>query len=81
MLDTIHTWERPLTIMLDGTPQAVTSPAEARHILLMDWPEAERSDKHKAASQACLAAIEGADPEVAWAAFLDVVVEAGIFVE
>jgi hypothetical protein len=80
MLDTVHTWDRPVTIKLEGVDHVVASPVQARHVLLVDWP-AERTDKHKAASQACLAAIEGASAEVAWAAFLDAALEAGIFVD
>ncbi|KKB77154.1 hypothetical protein VW35_15660 [Devosia soli] len=80
MLDTLHTWERPLTITLNGEPLVVVAPAQARNILLLDWP-AERGDKHKIASDLCLAAMEGANPEPAYLAFMDATIEAGIFVE
>ncbi len=80
MLDTIHAFSRPITIMLDGERQVVTTPVEARNILLMEWP-GERGDKHKIASSLCLDAMEGADSEPAWLAFMEAAIEAGIFVE
>jgi hypothetical protein len=80
MLDAIHTWERPITLTLNGETVVVQTPTQARNILLMDWP-AERSDKHKIASELCLAAMEGADPEPSWLAFMEASIEAGIFVE
>ena len=80
MLDTVHTWAQPVTIRLDGVEHVVSSPVQARHVLLVEWP-GERTDKHKAASQACLAAMEGANPEPAWTAFIDATIEAGIFVK
>jgi len=80
MLDTIHTWARPITISLNDADLIVIGPAQARNILLLDWP-AERGDKHKIASDVCLAAMEGADPEPAWLAFMEATIEAGIFVE
>ena len=80
MLDTIHAWDRPITLTLNGEPVVVTTPAQARNILLMDWP-AERGDKHKIASETCLAAMEGAAPEPAWLAFMEAAIEAGIYVE
>lgn len=66
--------------MLNGIPHEVTGPAQARHILLVDWP-AERTDLHKIASDVCLAAMEGANPEPSWLAFLEAAIEAGIFLE
>ena len=80
MLDTIHAFSRPITIMLDGERQVVTTPVEARNILQMEWP-GERGDKHKIASSLCLDAMEGADSEPAWLAFMEAAIEAGIFVE
>ena len=80
MLDTIHTWDRPITITLNGEHLVVMGPAQARNILLLDWPT-ERTDKHKIASDVCLAAMEGADPEPAWLAFMEATIEAEIFVE
>ena len=80
MLDTIHTWDRPMTIRLNDEALVVVAPAQARNILLLDWP-AERGDKHKIASDLCLAAMEGANPEPAYLAFMDATIEAGIFVE
>ena len=80
MLDTIHAFSRPITIMLDGERQVVTTPVEARNILLMEWP-GERGDKHKIACSLCLDAMEGADSEPAWLAFMEAAIEAGIFVE
>ncbi|MBJ3786728.1 DUF982 domain-containing protein [Devosia sediminis] len=80
MLDAIHTWDRPITITLGGEQLVVHTPTQARNILLMDWPT-ERTDKHKIASDLCLAAMEGAAPEASWLAFMDVALEAGIFVE
>lgn len=80
MFDTPHLWDRPLTIKLDGNAQVISGPAEARRILLLEWP-AEPTDKHKAASDACLSAMEGASAEPSWMAFMEVAIEAGIFVE
>ena len=80
MLDTIHAFERPLTIKLNGENEIVTTPAQARNILLLQWP-AERGDKHKIASSLCLEAMHGADAEPAWLAFMEAAIEAGIFVE
>lgn len=80
MLDTIHAWERPITIKLNGEAVVVSTPAQARNILLMEWP-VERDDKHKIASDTCLSAMEGAAPEPAWMAFMEAAIEAGIFVE
>ncbi len=80
MLDTIHSWDRPITIRLGGDAVVVATPAQARNLLLMDWP-GERGDKHKIASDLCLAAMEGASPEPAWLAFMEAAIEAGIFVE
>lgn len=80
MLDTIHTWDRPLIITLNGEALVVVAPAQARNILLLDWP-GERGDKHKIASELCLAAMEGANPEPAYLAFMDATIEAGMFVE
>lgn len=80
MLDATNRWKRPVTIMLSGVRNEVAGPVQARHILLVDWP-AERTDKHKIASDICLAAMEGADPESAWLAFMEAAIEAGIFVE
>jgi hypothetical protein len=80
MLDAIHTWDRPITVNIGREQLVVRTPIQARHVLLMDWP-AERTDKHKIASELCLAATEGASPETAWVAFMDAALEAGIFVE
>lgn len=80
MLDTPHLWDRPLTIALDGQTRIVSGPAEARRILLLEWP-ADPTDKHKAASDTCLDAMEGAAAEPSWVAFMEVAIEAGIFVE
>ena len=80
MLDTIHTWDRPITITLNEEALVVVAPAQARNILLLDWP-AERGDKHKIASDLCLAAMQGANPEPAYLAFMEATIEAGIFVE
>ncbi len=80
MLDTIHSWDRPITIRIGDKDIAVETPMEARHILLIDWP-GERTDKHKIASQLCLDAMEGANGGPAWLAFMEAALEAGIFVE
>lgn len=80
MLDTIHTWDRPITIKLNGEALIVMAPAQARNILLLDWP-GERGDKHKIASELCLEAMEGANAEPAYLAFLEATIEADIFVE
>lgn len=80
MLDTIHAWDRPITVTLNGEQTVIGTPAQARNVLLMDWP-AERGDKHKIASDLCLAAMEGASPQPAWLAFMEAAIEAGIFVE
>ncbi len=80
MLDAIHTWDRPITIKLGGENMVVSTPAQARNILLMEWP-AEHTDKHKIAKDTCLTAMEGASPEPAWLAFMEASIEAGIFVE
>ncbi|MFD2647447.1 DUF982 domain-containing protein [Devosia albogilva] len=80
MLDSIHAFSRPITIRLNGETQTITTPVEARNILLMEWP-GERGDKHKIASSLCLDAMEGADPEPAWLAFMEAAIEAEIFVE
>ena len=80
MLDTLHAWDRPITITLGGEDIVITTPAQARNVLLMDWP-AERGDKHKIASDLCLTAMEGASPEPAWLAFMEAAIEAEIFVE
>lgn len=80
MFATANKWKRPITIMLAGRRVEVAGPVQARHILLVDWP-AERTDKHKIASDVCLAAMEGADPEPAWVAFMEAAIEAGMFVE
>lgn len=79
MLDTTNRWKRPVTIRLAGRRIDVGGPVQARHILLVDWP-AERTDKHKIASDICLAAMEGADAEPAWVAFMEAAIEAKIFV-
>ena len=80
MLETIHLWRRPLTVRFAGTDSVVTGPAEARRILLLDWP-AEPTDKHKIASDVCLSAMEGAPAEPSWVAFMEAAIEARIFVE
>jgi hypothetical protein len=80
MLDAVHTWERPITIKLGGENVVVTTPAQARNILLIEWP-AERTALHKIASDHCLEAMEGADGEPAWMAFMEAAIEAGVFVE
>jgi hypothetical protein len=80
MLDAVHTWERTITINLGGDDLVVSTPAQARNVLLMEWP-AERTDLHKIASDHCLEAMEGADPEPAWLAFMEAAIEAGVFVE
>ena len=80
MLDTIHTWSRPVVVRIGEENLSVLAPAQARNLLLMEWP-GERTDKHKIASDMCLAAMEGADPEPAWLAFLEAAIEAEIFVE
>lgn len=80
MLDTIHTWDRPITIRIGEDAVAINTPMEARHVLLIDWP-AERTDKHKVASQLCLDAMQGADSGPAWLAFLEAALEAEIFIE
>lgn len=80
MLDTIHAWERPVTIKLNGESVIVSTPAQARNVLLLDWP-AERGDRHKIASELCLAAMEGASAEPAWLAFMEAAIEANVFVE
>jgi len=79
MLDTIHTWDNPVTIVLDGKELTITAPVHASHVLFVDWP-APRTDKHKIACQTCNAAMEGADPQVAWLAFIEATIEADIFV-
>lgn len=80
MNDGMHQWARPLSVTIAGHAHPVTGPAEARNILLMDWP-GERTDLHKKASMSCLDAMEGADPEVAWMAFMEAAIEAGIYAE
>lgn len=75
-----HEWARPLKVRIGDETTSITSAAVARDLLLIKWP-GERTDLHKVASEACLAAMEGADPEVAWLAFLEVAVEAGIYAE
>lgn len=80
MFATANKWKRPITITLAGRRVKVTGPVQARHILLVDWP-GERTNTHKIASDTCLAAMEGADPEPAWMAFMEAAIEAGIFVE
>lgn len=80
MLDTVHTWERPITVKIGGEAITVTTPAQARGLLLMDWP-AERTALHKIASDHCLEAMEGANPEPAWMAFMEAAIEVGVFVE
>jgi hypothetical protein len=79
MLDAVHTWEHPVTIRLGGVDHSIAAPVQASHILFVEWP-VDRTDKHKAASQACKAAMEGASPEVARAAFIDATIEAGLFI-
>ncbi len=80
MLDAVHTWERPITLKLGSEEVVVETPAQARNLLLLEWP-AERTDLHKIASDHCLEAMEGADPGPAWLAFMEVAIEAGVFVE
>ncbi|WMT90123.1 DUF982 domain-containing protein [Pelagibacterium sp. H642] len=80
MLDIIYKWSRPVTIMLNDTTQEVTGPSQARTILLQDWP-GERTNLHKIASDTCQAAIEGANPEPSYLAFIEAAIEAGVFVE
>ena len=80
MLDDVHTWQRPVTINLGSKDRVVQTPAQARNVLLMDWPAAP-TDLHKIAKDHCLEAMEGADPEPAWLAFVEVAIEAGVFVE
>ena len=80
MFDTVHTWKHPVTIKLGGAIHEVTGPGQARTILLQQWP-AERTDLHKIASDACLAATEGANPEPSYLAFLETAIEAGIFLK
>lgn len=80
MDDAQHLWDRTVTVVLKDEKRVIESPSQARTILLIEWP-AERTDKHKIASETCLAAMEGAAPEAAWVAFIDVAIEAGIFVE
>jgi hypothetical protein len=80
MIDAVHTWERPITIKLGDKNVVVEAPAQARNILLMEWP-GQRTNLHKIASDQCLTAMEGADPEPAWMAFMEVAIEAGVFVE
>ncbi|GEM_PF-3106887 len=80
MLDTIHAWEQPITVRIGEEQLVVRTPVQARNILLMDWT-AERTDKHKIASDLCKAAMEGASPEPAWLAFMEATLEAGVFVE
>jgi hypothetical protein len=80
MIDAIHTWDRPLTVKINGEDLVVRNPTQARNLLLMEWP-AERTDHHKIASDLCLSAMEGADPEPAWLAFMEAAIEAGVFVE
>lgn len=79
-MESLHTWERPLTIMLAGDKVVVAGPAQARNILLLEWP-LDRTDKHKIASDVCLAAMQGAGSEASWLAFMELIIEAGIFVE
>lgn len=79
-MESMHTWERPLTIMLAGNEVVVVGPAQARNILLVEW-SLERSEKHKIASDVCLAAMQGAGAEASWLAFMELAIEAGIFVE
>lgn len=69
-----------MTIALDEQTRIISGPAEARRILLLEWPAAP-TDKHKAASDTCLAAMEGAAAQPSWVAFMNVAIEAGIFVE
>ncbi|SMQ75921.1 Protein of unknown function [Devosia lucknowensis] len=80
MLDAIHTWERPITVRSADELLVIRTPTQARNFLLMDWP-GDRTDKHKIASELCLAAMEGASVETAWVAFMDAALEAGLFVE
>ncbi|KKB08253.1 DUF982 domain-containing protein [Devosia chinhatensis] len=80
MLDAIHTWDNPVIISLGGEQVIVRTPAQARNVLLLDWP-AERSDKHKIASGLCKAAMEGDDPGPSYWAFIEATLEAGIFVK
>lgn len=79
MLD-MHQWDRSVTIRLAGKDHVVLGPAEARRILLLEWP-VEPTGKHKIASDVCLAAMEGASPEPSWLAFMEAALEAGIFIE
>ena len=80
MIDAVHTWERPITIKLGQKEVVVETPAQARNILLMEWPS-EHTALHKIAKDHCLEAMEGADPEPAWMAFMEAAIEAGVFVE
>ena len=80
MIDDVHSWERPITLNLSGKDVIVHTPAQARNILLMEWP-AEHTDLHKIAKDHCLEAMEGATPEPSWLAFMEVAIEAGVFVE
>jgi hypothetical protein len=79
-MESLHTWDRPLTIVLAGDNVIVTGPAQARHILLVEWP-LDRTDKHKIASDICLAAMQGAGSQASWLAFMELAIEARIFVE
>ena len=79
LTENIHSWEQPVQVELNGTTHDVLTPAQARNILLIEWP-GEHTGLHKAASQACLAAMEGADPQTAWSAFVEAAAEAGILV-
>lgn len=80
MLDDIHIWKTPVIIDLAGERHAIQSLAQASRVLHLGWP-VERTAKHEFAVEACKAAMKGANPEVAYMAFVDATIEAGVFVE
>jgi hypothetical protein len=80
MLDGAHTWSRPVIIKVNGAERMIEAPAEASRVLYVEWP-GDRTAKHKAACEAVKAAMEGADPEVAWVAFIEACIERGLLIE
>lgn len=72
-------WNKPVTVMLGpaNVTYVVNNTLMAARILLEQWP-VEGGTAHRAARIACIAAMNGGDPEKARVAFEAAAREAGI---
>lgn len=82
MLDEVHLWAMPVKVRIaaDGSETAIDHAARARHALLIEWPAAHTA-LHKAACDACLAAMQGNSADTARMAFIEAAIEADVFIE